>query len=194
MTQTPTAPVHVLNRVLAKMLDILIVFALAGVLPYPLGPLAGFIYSLVADGIQIGKFQGQSVGKKLLGLQVVQLVAPATGLATGAALELQGSGGFAESDAPEARMKTPRERKPMSLRASVVRNAPVGVATFFAIIPVWGWLILALVGVPLMVMEIYLMVTAENGHRLGDVMADTEVVRAETSGHPKLPQSTSKPA
>ena len=51
-------------------------------------------------------------------------------------------------------------------------------ATFFAIIPIWGWLILALIGVPLMLMEIYLMLSVETGHRLGDVMGDTEVIQA----------------
>jgi uncharacterized membrane protein len=134
----------VLQRVLAKTVDLLLVFTLAAVLPYPVGPLAGFIYSLVADGVKIFKFPGQSVGKKLFKLKVVQLV----------------NG----------------ERKPPSLKASVLRNAPVGIATFFAIIPIWGWLILGLVGIPLMIMEIYLMLSVEQGHRLGDVMGDTEVV------------------
>jgi uncharacterized RDD family membrane protein YckC len=67
-------------------------------------------------------------------------------------------------------------REPATFKDSVLRNAPVGVATFFAIIPIWGWLILALVGIPLMLMEIYLMLTVESGHRLGDVMGDTEVI------------------
>ena len=67
-------------------------------------------------------------------------------------------------------------RQPANARDSVYRNAPVGVATFFALIPVWGWLILCLIGVPLMLMEVYLMVSVETGHRLGDVMGDTEVI------------------
>jgi uncharacterized RDD family membrane protein YckC len=61
-------------------------------------------------------------------------------------------------------------------RDSLYRNAPVGVATFFALIPVWGWAILVLVGLPMMIIEIYLIVKAPRGQRLGDVMADTEVV------------------
>lgn len=64
----------------------------------------------------------------------------------------------------------------IGLRDSVFRNAPVGVATFFALIPIWGWAILALIGFPLMVVEIYLLVRAPRGQRLGDVMGDTEVV------------------
>lgn len=70
------------------------------------------------------------------------------------------------------------DRSRASLRDSALRNSPVGFAMFFALIPIWGWLILGLIGIPLMIMEIYLMVTVETGHRLGDVMADTEVIQA----------------
>lgn len=141
-SSVPHLKVRVLNRVIAKVIDIVLVFAVAAFLPYPLGPLLGFSYSLTADGMNFGPFHGQSVGKRAMRLQVLNT----------------------------------REKSPASVRDSVLRNAPVGVATFFAIIPVWGWLILALIGIPLMVMEIYLMVSVETGHRLGDVMGDTEVV------------------
>ncbi|MBY0470664.1 RDD family protein [bacterium] len=134
--------VFVLNRVVAKVMDLLLVIAVAAILPYPLGPLLGFIYSLLADGLNFGPFQGQSVGKRVLGLKVLNTV----------------------------------RKAPATYRDSALRNAPVGVATFFAIIPVWGWFILFLVGIPLMAMEIYLMLSVGNGHRLGDVMGDTEVV------------------
>jgi len=130
------------NRVVAKSIDIGIVFTLALILPHPLGPLLGFAYSLLADGINRGAFKGQSVGKKLMKLQVVHQ----------------------------------STRKPATFRESALRNAPVGVATFFAIIPFWGWIILALIGLPLMLVEIYLMARVEAGHRLGDVMGDTEVI------------------
>ena len=69
-----------------------------------------------------------------------------------------------------------RNGAPCSLRESIIRNAPVGVATFFALIPVWGWLIVLLLGIPLLLIEVYLMLTVEKGHRLGDVMGDTEVI------------------
>jgi uncharacterized RDD family membrane protein YckC len=136
--------VSVLNRVCAKMIDIAIVVVLAAVLPYPLGPLLGFSYSLLGDGMGFWKFQGQSVGKKIMGLRVINYV----------------------------------HDRPANFRDSIFRNAPVGVATFFAIIPVWGWLILGLIGIPLMIMEVYLMLSVETGHRLGDVMGDTEVVES----------------
>lgn len=132
----------VLNRVIAKVMDLLLVMMVAAVVPYPFGPLSGFVYSLLADGMNFRPFQGQSVGKRLMRLRVIHA----------------------------------RAGTPASLRESLLRNMPVGVATFFAIIPVWGWLILGMVGVPLMIMEIYLMLSVPTGHRLGDVMGDTEVV------------------
>ena len=92
--------------------------------------------------MNFGPFHGQSVGKKIMRLQVINI----------------------------------GRQAPIKVRDSVFRNAPVGIATFFAIIPLWGWLILALIGVPLMVMEVYLMLSVESGHRLGDVMGDTEVI------------------
>ncbi|MBI2711435.1 MAG: RDD family protein [Bdellovibrio sp.] len=140
-----TIKVSVANRLVAKFIDLLIVFFLAKVLPEIVGPLVGFVYSLLADGINMGQFEGQSVGKKIMKLRVMNL---------------------------------PR-KKPADFRDSALRNTPVGVATIFALIPFWGWIILALVGIPLMIMEIYLMVSVDSGHRLGDVMADTEVVEVK---------------
>jgi uncharacterized RDD family membrane protein YckC len=141
MTQTKVATT---TRVVAKLIDLFLVIAAAAILPYPLGPLMGFTYSVAGDGMRGGPFRGQSIGKKLLKLRVINTAT----------------------------------KHPASLRDSVLRNAPVGVATFFAIIPIWGWLILGFIGLPLMMMEIYLMVSVESGHRLGDVMGDTEVIHA----------------
>ena len=129
------------NRVAAKLVDLFLVILVAAVLPRVLGPLLGFFYSVVADGFQFKSFQGQSVGKKLFGLKVINR----------------------------------KTHQPASYRDSIIRNSPVGFSTFFAIIPIWGWIILFLVGLPLMVMEVYLIARVESGHRLGDVMADTEV-------------------
>jgi uncharacterized RDD family membrane protein YckC len=153
---------------MAKMVDILLVLLLASLPIYPAGPLLGFAYSLVADGLRLprrgGKAsaRGQSVGKWLFKIRVVMVTMRNVGAS--------GSGGMAEGEV------LVRDRQPASIKASVLRNAPVGVATFFAIIPLWGWIILGLVGIPLMIMEVYLMATVETGHRLGDVMGDTEVV------------------
>jgi uncharacterized RDD family membrane protein YckC len=137
--------VSVTNRVISKVIDLLLVFLVSAILPYPVGFLLGFLYSIFADGINIRGFRGQSVGKKIMKLRVVNTITQA----------------------------------PATWKESALRNTPVGVATFFGIIPLWGWIILALVGIPLMVMEIYLMLTVATGHRLGDVMGDTEVLEVK---------------
>lgn len=138
----PEVKARILNRVIAKAIDLLIVFLLAMVLFYPLGPLFGFLYSLLSDGMDFGPFKGQSVGKKIMGFRVVSLV----------------------------------RREPANFKDSALRNMPVGLVTFFALIPFWGWIIMALLGIPLMLMEVYLMLRVETHHRLGDLMGDTEVV------------------
>ena len=143
----------VLHRVFAKAIDFAAVVACAILIPYPLGPLLGFLYSLAADALHLGSPLSQSLGKKLLKLQTVSRVR-------------RGADGL---------------REPCDLKESLFRNAPVGVATFFALIPVWGWLILFLIGIPLMAMEIYLMLSVETGHRLGDVMGDTEVISSRAA-------------
>jgi uncharacterized RDD family membrane protein YckC len=138
--------VRVSHRVIAKFIDIGLIVAMAGVLPYPLGPILGFLYSLLSDAMNfssfLGTFRGQSLGKKIMRLQVVST----------------------------------KTRAPAQARDSLYRNTPVGVITFFAIIPVWGWIIFFLLGIPLFLMEVYLMSSVAAGHRLGDVMGDTEVV------------------
>jgi hypothetical protein len=134
--------VSVSHRVGAKLIDLFFVLLVGSIIPYPLGPLLGFVYSLVGDGMPFKNFRGQSVGKKLMNLQAVR----------------QG------------------DQRPIEWKESILRNAPVGVVTFFAIIPIWGWFILAVVGIPLMALEIYLMLRVDTGQRLGDVMGKTEVV------------------
>ncbi len=137
------------DRILAKMIDLAVVFLAAIILPAVIGPLIGFAYSLWGDALHVGQFHSQSLGKKLFRLRVVQMEDPA---------------------------------KPITAKQSAIRNSPVGLATFFAIIPVWGWVILFLVGVPLMALEIYLMLRADAGYRLGDVMGDTQVVTDTRAG------------
>jgi|GEM_PF-347897 len=57
-----------LNRFLARVIDLLIFGALCSVL-YPVGLLAGFTYILIADGL----WNGRSVGKRIIGLHTVQV-------------------------------------------------------------------------------------------------------------------------
>ncbi len=140
----------VFQRVMAKVVDLLIFVALAALIPYPLGPLLGFLYSMGADALRGAGFRSQSVGKRLFRLRVVSRRAETKG--------------------------NQQNGSSITIRDAFLRNAPVGVATFFGLIPLWGWVIMALVGLPLMAIEIYLMSTKEWGQRLGDVMGDTEVI------------------
>lgn len=60
---------NLLNRFLAKFIDFLVIGFLATVIKAPIGSLAALTYSLIADGF----FDGRSLGKKLVGLRVVNL-------------------------------------------------------------------------------------------------------------------------
>lgn len=141
----------VLKRVGARAIDFLILLVLAKLLPYPFGVLSGFVYSVLGDALNFGPFRHQSVGKRVLKLQVRRVQPPEGGV-----------------------------RPSMGLQNVAMRNLPVGVATFFLIIPVWGWILLPLVGLPLMAFEIWLMIRIPGGHRLGDVLGDTEVVSLDS--------------
>ncbi len=57
---------HVLNRLIAKSLDLILVAAADRLVP-PVGWLAGLAYVLIADGLS----GGSSVGKRLIGMQTV---------------------------------------------------------------------------------------------------------------------------
>lgn len=61
-------------------------------------------------------------------------------------------------------------------KQSFIRNLPFLIPAFFAIIPLWGWIISSLLSLPIAALEIYLLFRLDSGHRLGDVMADTTVV------------------
>ena len=63
-----------------------------------------------------------------------------------------------------------------SLKDCVIRNAAVCVMASLAMVSFTGWLLLAIIGFPLLLIEIYLIIRAPNSQRLGDVLADTIVV------------------
>lgn len=60
---------NLLHRFLAKFIDFLVIGALAIIVTAPIGSLAALTYSLIADGF----FDGRSLGKKMIGLRVVNL-------------------------------------------------------------------------------------------------------------------------
>jgi hypothetical protein len=137
------------KRLFAKFVDILIVLFLGLVWRGGPGSLLGFFYSLVADALPFKNYVGQSFGKKLLKIKVIS----------------------GSSEPPE---KT--SYKMHALKTSVIRNAPVGLVTFFMIIPFWGWLLSIMIGIPLGLIELSLIARAQRRQRLGDVMAESVVL------------------
>lgn len=59
---------HVLNRFIAKLIDLFIVVAADRIAP-PVGFLFGLAYILIADGFA----EGRSIGKRLVGLQTMRV-------------------------------------------------------------------------------------------------------------------------
>ena len=71
--------------------------------------------------------------------------------------------------------------KPGSFKDSVMRNSTVAIPVLFFMIPILGWLLWFLIGIPILAIEIYLMTRLDLHARLGDTMADTQVLVAEES-------------
>ena len=130
------------KRIAAKFLDLLVVLFLGLAWKGGPGSIFGFIYSMASDALPLRNFNGQSLGKKIMGIRVVS------------------------------------ERGKFGLKASLLSNAPVGLVTFFMIIPFWGWALSLIIGIPLGLIELSLMIRAERHQRLGDVMAETLVIQA----------------
>lgn len=128
------------NRLVAKAIDLSIVMIAASV-AYPGGPVAAFLYILVCDGLR----NGQSVGKKIVGIYVINT----------------------------------ETEKPANFRDSIIRNSPIALIVLFLLIPIWGWILWFVIGLPVLATEMYLMKSVENQKRLGDTMADTRVLELE---------------
>jgi len=137
-------PANLQSRLFAKFTDLIVVILLGLIFRGGVGALLGFFYSLVADGLPVERFRGQSLGKKLLKIRVVK-----------------------------------ESGDPIGLKASVIRNIPVGLVTLLMVVPFWGWILSFLVGIPFGLIELSLIARAKNRQRLGDVMAETIVLRSE---------------
>jgi len=126
---------HVLNRFIAKMIDLFIVVA-AGEIAPPVGFLSGLAYILIADGFAGGK----SIGKRLVGLHTIRV-------------DGRESAGFQES---------------------IIRNLPLGGAQLAYAVPYIGWL----ASLAILAFESFLIIGNEQGRRLGDEVARTQVLDA----------------
>ncbi len=65
---------------------------------------------------------------------------------------------------------------PCSLKQSVIRNLPLLVPLFLFIVPLWGTILAVLIGLPLVLLELYFLFRLDSGNRMGDVLADTTVM------------------
>jgi uncharacterized RDD family membrane protein YckC len=73
-------------------------------------------------------------------------------------------------------VKSLEDGSPCSYRQSVIRNLPFVIPLTLAIVPIWGWILGAILGIAFVGLELYLLYNLDSGHRLGDVMADTSVM------------------
>ncbi len=64
-----------------------------------------------------------------------------------------------------------------SIHKSILRNIPFGFAVFMFIVPVIGLFLFISFGLTVIAVEVYFLYTDINGIRIGDVLADTFVVR-----------------
>lgn len=128
----------VVHRFIAKFIDFLIVAALVQLIP-PVGSFAGMTYLLIADGL----FQGQSIGKRLIGLQILRFD-----------------------------KRVHREGMAASFRESILRNMPCAAAFLCLVLPYIGWVL----AVGVIAIEAVLVIGNLHGLRLGDEIAQTQVI------------------
>lgn len=140
MVSMPKA--NVLHRFIAKFLDFLMVAAFAKLIP-PIGFFAGVAYLLIADGL----WEGQSVGKRIIGLQTIKVGG--------------GAGSFQES---------------------ILRNVPLAMGWIAGVTPYVGWLLVG--GV--LVLEALLIIGNDRGFRIGDEIAQTQVIDRLPVSQPTL--------
>ena len=128
------------NRVIAKGIDMVLVSALSFLGQVLWTPL-GIVMAVLLCGLHDSFGSGQSVGKRIIGLRVID---DESGL-------------------------------PCTPRHSLLRNSPFMISVLLGSISSL-WLLFVAVGAPLVILEIYLMLTVETGSRLGDILGHTTVV------------------
>ena len=97
-----------------------------------------------------GLMSGQSVGKRIFGVRTIVL--PPKGSTRGV---------------------------PAGYRESVLRNAAFALAALFYGVSYVGWILVLVIGVPIVAFEAWMVWSDRLGIRIGDVFADTQVVDAK---------------
>lgn len=65
--------------------------------------------------------------------------------------------------------------KPADFKDSIIRNSPIAIPVLFSMVPLVGWILAIVIGIPILAIELYLMTRLDQQARLGDTMADTKV-------------------
>lgn len=65
--------------------------------------------------------------------------------------------------------------KDADFKDSIIRNSTVAFPVLFFMIPIVGWILWIVIGIPILAIEVYLMTRLDQQARLGDTMADTKV-------------------
>lgn len=129
------------KRLVAGIVDVLLFLILIKFFGIA-GSLLGLLFIFLKDAM----FKGQSPGKKLFDLQVIE----------------QGEVQLA-----------------CTIRKSIIRNIPMAVVVSLLSFPVVGWILFATIGLAIVILEIFLVYSDEDGRRIGDIFADTRVVHFE---------------
>lgn len=143
-TLTKADPV---KRIIAFVIDA-VASIIVGFIPF-VGGIIGALYMLFRDALPIEALEYKSIGKKLLGLSVVNIEDPTSKI----------------DYAASAKRNWMFALGPMMM--------------FFLFIPILGWIIDILIGIAvfvLVIIEIIKIFTDEKGVRLGDKMAGTMVI------------------
>lgn len=72
------------------------------------------------------------------------------------------------------------EGKDVNWEISIRRNLSLALGSTCTIVPVIGWIVGAILGIIVAVVEVVLVLTDNNGRRLGDRLANTQVVYSES--------------
>lgn len=133
-----TAPFHL--RLIAKGVDFFLVLYVSRS-EHAFWIIVSMAYLLLSDGF----FQGQSLGKRIVGLKTVYL----------------------DSDTKEYQFAT--------YAHSAIRNCAFAAVLFLSIVPFIG-IIFSILGVVLVLMEVYFMYSDPENLRIGDIYAKTKVI------------------
>ena len=68
----------------------------------------------------------------------------------------------------------------MDIGASIKRNIPFAIGPALMLIPILGWIVAPFVAPGIGLIELVLVLTADDGRRLGDKFADTKVVEVSS--------------